>query len=630
LRHSNLRNCDAGLNAPMPPPDKIDPEPLITLRLISKRFGPLWANKGISLDFCEGEIHAIVGENGAGKSTLMKILNGHLRSDSGEIRASGRRVVFRHPQDAMFAGIGMAYQRFLIFPQLTALENVIVGFEPGAFGWINRKQAKDEVVKICESVGFDLSLNDMASELPFAHRQQIEILRLLYRKVKVLILDEPTSLLAPPETERFLKLLRSLQAAGHTILFVSHRLQEVFAIADRVSVLRSGELVGSFPIDEITVEQLVQLIISGGKPGPISETPPGDPWSPGITIEGAGVKPAPATVHGGHLVGAGFIPARKGIAQTAFETRPEDSQCDDTVAVGQPCESGFQPRMGENLRGETPLPGMGRTSVSSSQTAPKDRCSPENRVSLLELREIITRPDVHEAGLDGFSLNIDEGEVFGLGGVVGNGQRTLAHLLSGMVQADRGSVFLSGKEITHFPPTKRAEMGLFWLPANPLEEALLPTRPILENAILGRQRHHSFQRHGWLNLEAIENWTTEQLQFSEVVHSTLNDPMNSLSGGNLQKLALARVLEGSPRLVVLEQPGCGLDIRAQEKLRNRVRKLNARGVAFILISYDLDELLALSHRVGVLYRGRLMGIVKRDEVSLELLGKWMLGVEGRD
>jgi simple sugar transport system ATP-binding protein len=560
----------------------VDQEPLISLRFISKRFGPLWANRDICLDFRKGEIHAIVGENGAGKSTLMKILNGHLRSDSGEILVNGRRVAFRHPQDAMFAGIGMAYQRFLIFPQLTALENVIIGFEPGAFGWFNRKQATDQVVKLCESVGFDLSLNAMASALSFAHRQQIEILRLLYRKVAVLILDEPTSLLAPPETERFLRLLRTLQAGGHTILFVSHRLREVFAIADRVSVLSCGKLVASFPKSEITAEQLVQLIMSERQSVAISERP------------------------------------------------SESSQYDDTVAESQHRESPLQTPMAGIMRGETPLPQMGRTPISRFQMGSRDRDGIPNRACLLELRNVSTRSDFHEAGLNQFSLMVREGEILGLGGIVGNGQRTLAQLLSGMVQADGGGVFLSGIEITRLSPAKRAGMGLCWLPANPLEEALLPPRSILENALLGRQRLESFQHLGWLDLEAAENWTTEQLEHSEVVHTTLNDPVNSLSGGNLQKLALTRVLAGSPRLVILEQPGCGLDIGAQEKLRDQVCKLNTGGVAFLLISYDLDELLALSHRIGVIYRGRLMGVVKRDEVSLELLGKWMLGMEGRD
>ncbi len=559
----------------LPPSDRTGPEPFLSLYSISKRFDSLWANRDISLNFHEGEIHAIVGENGAGKSTLMKVLNGHLQPDSGEIRLNGRRVVFRGPQDAMVAGIGMAYQQFLIFPQLTALENVVVGFEPGRAGWISRRQAKDELVPLCRSVGFDLPLNAMASELSFAHRQQIEILRLLYRKVKMLILDEPTSLLAPPETKSFLDLLQSLQTAGHTILFISHRLQEVFAIADRVSVLSRGKLIGSYPKSEISMEDLIQLIMSGGGPCCPTDPVPGNL----STLE-----------HNDRQV--------EGPAWLNVEPRPGKAQRSDLL--------------------DQALPPNARQTIPDGPAA----------AVLLEVREATARPGIHEAGLNGFSFNLFEGEVFGVGGVVGNGQRTLALLLSGMLPAEHGSVVFSGVDITHLPLKKRAEMGLRWLPSNPLEEALLPTRSIRENVLLGFQRHQGFQLHGWFMREAIECWAKEQLQQNEVVHAALTDSVQSLSGGNLQKLALARALEGGPRLVVLEQPASGLDIRAQERMRDRVRKLNAGGTAFILISYDLDELLALSHRIGILYRGRMMGIAMRNDVSLEQLGRWMLGVEG--
>jgi simple sugar transport system ATP-binding protein len=559
----------------LPPSDRTGPEPFLSLYSISKRFDSLWANRDISLNFQEGEIHAIVGENGAGKSTLMKILNGHLQPDSGEIRLNGRRMAFRGPQDAMVAGIGMAYQQFLIFPQLTALENVVVGFEPGTAGWISRRQARDELVPLCRSVGFDLPLNAMASELSFAHRQQIEILRLLYRKVKMLILDEPTSLLAPPETKSFLDLLQSLQTAGHTILFISHRLQEVFAIADRVSVLSRGKLIGSYPKSEISMEDLIQLIMSGGEP----------------------------------CCPTGRVPGNL----TTLERN--DRQLKEPAGLdAERCP-------GEAQRIDLPdqgLPPDARQSVPDGSAA----------ALLLEVREATARPAIHEAGLSGFSFNLFEGEIFGVGGVVGNGQRTLALLLSGMLPAEHGSVVFSGEDITHLPLKKRADMGIRWLPSNPLEEALLPTRSIRENVLLGFQRHQTFQLHGWLMREAIECWAKDQLQQNEVVHAALTDSVQSLSGGNLQKLALARVLEGIPRLVVLEQPASGLDIRAQERMRDRVRKLNAGGTAFLLISYDLDELLALSHRIGILYRGRMMGIAMRNDVSLEQLGRWMLGVEG--
>jgi len=279
-----------------------------------------------------------------------------------------------------------------------------------------------------------------------------------------------------------------------------------------------------------------------------------------------------------------------------------------------------------------PRPGKAQRSDLLDQALPPNarQTIPDGQAAavLLEVREVTARPGIREAGLNGFSFNLFEGEVFGVGGVVGNGQRTLALLLSGMLPAEHGSVVFSGVDITHLPLKKRAEMGLRWLPSNPLEEALLPTRSIRENVLLGFQRHQGFQLHGWFMREAIECWAKEQLQQNEVVHAALTDSVQSLSGGNLQKLALARALEGGPRLVVLEQPASGLDIRAQERMRDRVRNLNAGGTAFILISYDLDELLALSHRIGILYRGRMMGIAMRNDVSLEQLGRWMLGVEG--
>jgi general nucleoside transport system ATP-binding protein len=539
----------------MLPSGRTDQEPFISLHAISKRFGSLTANQDISLDLRQGEIHAIVGENGAGKSTLMKILNGHLQPDSGEIRLSGRRVAFRHPREAMLAGIGMAYQQSLIFPQLSALENVIVGFEPGGGGLINRKQAKAELVTLCRAVGFDLPLNAQASELAFAHRQQIEILRLLYRQVKVLILDEPTSLLSPPETEGFLRLLRSLQASGRTILFVSHRLQEVFAIADRVTVLSRGKAVGKYLKAEITVEDLVLLIMSGGKPD--TSRIPSQPSSP-----------------------------------------PPDG---NGPRVATTCEPPTWPAFGGN-----------GSSV------------------LLELRDVAAPAAPCDAGLENFSLNLQEGEVFGLGGVVGNGQRTLALLLSGLLPAERGVVALSGADITRIPIKERAARGLRWLPANPIEEALLPSRSIWENLLLGHQRQRPFEHYGWVKRRVINGWVEARLLCHEVVYGALTDPVSSLSGGNQQKVALSRVMEGAPRLIILEQPTRGLDIRAQERLRNQVRQLNADGTSFLVISYDLDELLALSHRVGILYRGRMVGIARSKDTSAESLGSWMLGVEARD
>ncbi len=517
-------------------------KPFIALRTISRRFGPVSANQDISLDLVEGEIHAIVGENGAGKSTLMKILSGELQPDGGEIRLRGHRITFRRPQDAIAAGIGMAHQHFLVFPQLTAMENIIVCKEPGHWGWVNRGQADQELLALCRSIGFALPLEVPAARLSFAHLQQIEILRLLYRKVKVLIFDEPTSLLAPPEAERFLDLLRTLQSSGHTILFISHRLREVLAVADRVSILNRGRALGTFITTEISQERLVQLVIAGADAG---------------------------SNHHRHTI----------------------------------------------------------PSPSSPTFQPPPFTLPSSPVPILELNEVTTRSGYQEANLDRFSLTLARGEIVGLGGVVGNGQRTLALQLIGLQPVERGSIVFSGQEITRLSPGERLAMGIRWLPANPVEEALLPSRALWENLLLGHQRQPFLQRFGWLRRKIIKQRVAEHLDRNNVVHASLDEPLSSLSGGNMQKLALCRVLEGSPSLVILEQPSRGLDLRAQEHLRDRILELNRGGVTFLIISYDLEELLRLSHRLGILYRGRLIGLTTPAEASHGQLGRWMLGVE---
>lgn len=528
--------------SPMTSTGSISTKPFIALRTISRRFGPVSANRDISLDLVEGEIHAIVGENGAGKSTLMKILSGELQPDGGEIRLRGHRITFRRPQDAIAAGIGMAHQHFLVFPQLTAMENIIVGKEPARWGWINRRQADQELLALCRSIGFALPLEVPAARLSFAHLQQIEILRLLYRKVKVLIFDEPTSLLAPPEAERFLDLLHTLQSSGHTILFISHRLREVLAVADRVSILNRGRALGTFMTTEISQERLVQLVIAGADAG-------------------------------------------------------SNHHCHTTPTPSPPT---FQP---------PPF------TLPSSPTP------------ILELNEVTTRSGYQEANLDRFSLTLARGEIVGLGGVVGNGQRTLALQLIGLQPVERGSIVFSGQEITRLSPGERLAMGIRWLPANPVEEALLPSRALWENLLLGHQRQPFLQRFGWLRRKIIKQRAAEHLDRNNVVHASLDEPLSSLSGGNMQKLALCRVLEGSPSLVILEQPSRGLDLRAQEHLRDRILELNRGGVTFLIISYDLEELLRLSHRLGILYRGRLIGLTTPAEASHGQLGRWMLGVE---
>lgn len=517
-----------------------DMRPLIAFRNISVRFGPHWANRDVSVDIGEGEIHAVVGENGAGKTTLMKVLYGHLRPDSGAIFLRGGKVAFNRPRDAMRAGIGMVHQQLLIFPQLTVQENILAGLgHPGPFSGIRRRrQTAAELVRLCTLFGFDLPLDVPAEELSFARRQQIELLRLLYRQSKVLILDEPTSLLSPIEVERLLNLLISLRNRGHTILFISHRLREVFTVADRISVLRRGRLIGTFPARESTAKEIARFMTSG--------MPPTGDKEPQETGDATDIHPPPT-------------PA--------------------------------------------PLP------------------SP-----LLELRRITMPASQQGTGLNDFSLSLREGEILGVGAVVGNGERILAKIIMGMHPVERGDIIFGGRSITRMSVAARLKLGIAWLPANPLEEGLLPSRPVWENLLLGRQREAPFHSAGWIRTPMVFQWAEKQMETSEVIYPDLTAPVASLSGGNQQKLILARVLAGPPRLAVLEQPGRGLDIRAQAHLRRRILALNEKGVSFLILSYDLDELLSLSHRVGIIYRGVLVGVAERSEATRETLGRWLLGI----
>ncbi|MHC1742875.1 MAG: ABC transporter ATP-binding protein [Syntrophobacteraceae bacterium] len=506
--------------------------PEIRFSEVSKRFGSLWANREISFDVHRGEIHAIVGENGAGKSTLMKLLCGHFLPDEGSFSLRGCPSRFRSPRQAGEAGLGLVSQQPHTFPQLTALENVIAGHPRGLLRLLRPAAARARIEALGSLFGFELPLDRLAGELAFAHRQQIEILRVLFRDASVLVLDEPTSLLAPPEAERLLDLLRGLRSKDHTILFVSHRLTEVLSLADRVSVLSKGRCVGTYSTADVTREFVARL----------------------IAADAGGV---------------------------------------DSRSAGRASD--------EALRG---------TKIA------------------LRLDGVRSEPSTEESPLDRVSLEIAEGESFGVGGVVGNGQRSLARLVSGLVGPVEGTIHLAGEDVTRLSLKARRMRGLRWLPSNLRDEGLLPEASILDNCLLGLLREMRFHRHGWLSGKTASGWASSMLAAGDVRYEALGLSAASLSGGNLQKLGLCRTLEGKPRVVVLEQPTRGLDLRAQDRLYSRVRELRAQGVSFLVISHDLDELLQLCNRVGILYRGMFMGVQNTSEAQREMLIQWMLGSHG--
>jgi simple sugar transport system ATP-binding protein len=555
------------------------PSPLIEFRNINKKFGEIYAIRGICLDIRRGEIHAIAGENGAGKTTLMNVLFGRLQPDSGSLILRGNPVSFGSPREAVRAGIGMVHQDILSFPQLSVLENIIIGFEPswpsfgesgsGAYcaGVLRAGPARKVINGIQDSLGFQLEMDLQAKELPFASRQQIELVRMLYRGAEILILDEPTSLLSPDETEKFLDLMKSLRAGGRTILFISHRLLEVFSVADRITVLREGSLAATLDARATDPEGISRLMMGGAEP------------------------------------------TQAGIAG------PKDDAA--------PCPSGLPPKAG-------PSGGLERSATHQPLRRPAGRNPQSSSVSdtpVLELRNLRAGPSGTEPALRDISISIAKGEIFGLGGVVGNGQRSLARVLAGKTRPDSGWVLFHGEEISGLDIKARLGRNIRWLQENQLEEALLPECSLWENFLLGRQREKEFARAGFVRKQKIIRFSKQQIALNNISAPGPIEPLSSLSGGNRQKVALARVLVGSLSLAILEQPCRGLDFRAAGAVHDRLLELSrSRGVSFILISYDFDELLSICNRIAVIYRGEIMGTAESANLSREILGRWAAGL----
>jgi len=529
--------------------------PLIEVRNIYKKFGSFYANRNISLEIARGEIHAIVGENGAGKTTLMNVLFGGLQPDSGSIILRGTPVSFRSPREAVRAGIGMVHQDILFFPQLSVFENIIAGCEtrwPSFFaGVIRTGPAREQVNRIQDSLGFRLELDRRAKELPFARRQQIELVRMLYRGAEILILDEPTSLLSPEETEKLLDLMKALRAGGRSILFITHRLAEVFSVADRITVLRGGSLAATLDTGGTDIEGIARLMAGG--------------------LEDRDRR-------------------QNGEASQAGVAKPIS-----------PLTSAY----------------AGAAAAGNMAVAPRR----------LEIRNLSVGPSGTEPALRDISISIGKGEIFGIGGIVGNGQRSLARVLAGKTRPDGGCVLFEGEEISRLNIKERLRKNILWLQENPVEEALLPERPLWENFLLGRQREKEFERAGFIRKQKVIGFSEEQVSLNSIAAHGPLEPLCGLSGGNRQKVALARVLAGSPIIAVLEQPCRGLDLRAAGIVYDRLLQLSRnRGVSFILISYDFDELLSICDRIAVIYRGEIMGKTESTEVSRELLGRWAAGV----
>ena len=495
---------------------------MVEFRGVGKRFAGIAANEGISFTVNKGAVHAVVGENGAGKTTLMNLLAGLHRPDAGSILVRGEPVVFHGPQAAHHAGIGMVHQHFMLVERFTILQNILLSCE-NSCGLLPQLQARQKVIAICQRLGLTLDLDAPVETLPVGLRQRVEIVKLLYRGGDTLIFDEPTAVLTPGETADLLELLRSMSRQGKTILYVSHKLSEVLAIADTVSVLRQGRLVGTVGAAETTQGQLVEMMI-------------------------------------GHSL------------TPSAERKP--------VIAG-------------------PL--------------------------LLELNAVHCRDGRRAKALQGLSLQIRGGEIYGVVGVSGNGQQELAGVVTGAIAPTGGEVRLAGDNIAGMSMPKVRSLGVGLIPEDRDRQGLVGALPVWENLLLGQLRLPQFCRRGILSGAACRNYVAEQVRRFGIRLASPDQPVRSLSGGNRQKVILARELGRQPSVLVASQPVRGLDIGAAEMVHDQLMAAREAGAAVLLISADLDEVLGLADRVGILYAGRIVREFRPGELSPVEIGHCMLG-----
>ena len=504
---------------------------LVEMRSITKRFGTLVANERVDLHVRAGTLHAIVGENGAGKTTLMRILYGYYQPDEGEIYLKSKRVRFASPAEAIAHGIGMVSQHYSIIPELSVLDNLMLGAEmTGVIGVLRRRAARQRAADLAQSLEFEVDWHRPAEELSVAARQKLEILKLLWRNAEILILDEPTAMLSPADVQTLFEVLLRLKAKGRTILLVTHKLQEVLDYADMVTVLRGGRKVAESPVSETDASMLTRWII-------------GEEVAPSNRLEG--------------------------------------------------------------------------------EASAEARCRQPAR---LAIESLYVRSERGGWGVQELSLNLAAGEIFGLAGVDGNGQQELVEALAGLRPAAQGHMRLDGVPFEPWSPARRLQAGIRFLFDDRFRRGMIASWSVMENAILGAQRERELQRWGWLRWRAVRQRAQQLVEQFQVKVPSLRAPMTTLSGGNQQRLVVARALYGQPRLLVAYAPTRGLDIRGSEATYSAIREACQRGMAALVISLDLDELMAHCDRIGVLYRGRIVKLFERDEFSREAIGAAMVGV----
>lgn len=512
--------------------------PIIEMCRINKQFGKVQANADVDFTLRRSEIHAIVGENGAGKSTLMKILYGLYRPDAGEIFVNGHAMTISSPRHAMRLGLGMVQQHFTLIPIFTALQNIVLAKEPRKFGTLlDYQQAEKRITALAAQLGFDVPLNTSVESLPIGTQQHTEILKVLYHGADILIMDEPTAVLAPQEVEGLFNCMRNLKNEGKSLIIITHKLDEVMAIADTVTVMRDGQSVATSPIADTNPTALAEMML-------------GEPVIP-TSVTREQLENTTPMLYLEKVTLFADSDVRKGLAQF-----------------------------------------ISRHTHKALSPNPRESNKPH---------------------LDQIDLEIFPGEIVGIAGVEGNGQTELVEVLTGLRQIHSGSLTLNGERIAHIPADRH-------------RHGISLSDRIDDNFIIGHHKNRRYCRHGMLQRKSIQRTTLNALDKYQIRVGDIAHPIKTLSGGNQQKVVVARELEGRPELIIAAHPTRGLDIHAARFVHSRLIHARNRAKAVLLVSSELDELLHLSDRIAVMYDGKIVGVVKPAETNKRELGALMLGL----
>jgi len=497
----------------------------LELRNISKRFPGVLANDAISIEADRGKVLGLLGENGAGKTTLMNILSGLYKPDSGEIYIDGVERTFKDPAAAIGAGVGMVHQHFMLVPVFDVVEAVALGAEPvkGFTRAFDRKAARTQIVELSNQYGLHVDPDAKIESLPVGVRQRVEILKALYRKSDILVLDEPSAVLTPKETEELFGIIRSLTAAGTTIVFITHKLNEVLEVADNIVVLRRGRVAGTADPKTTTRQELANMMVGRD----VELIVPKGPAKPGDVV--------------------------------------------------------------------------------------------------LSIRDLHVRDDRLEMAVDGVNLEVRAGEIVAIAGVQGNGQTELVEALTGLRAIDSGRVTIGGHDIEKSSPREVSDMGVAHIPEDRGRDGLIAFMSVAENYILDTYHRAPYSKRGVMDLDAVRKHAAQGVKDFDIRTPSIETMASALSGGNQQKVVVAREFSVPVQLVIAAQPTRGLDVGSIEYIHRRIVEQRDAGAAIVIISTELDEVLAVGDRIAVMYDGRIVGVLEGDDATYENLGLLMGG-----